>query len=96
MPFTLVPENAGQTPQEADPLLLTPGHGLLSLKLLVKGQEGSKKEIQVKAALHKLRWLYRNRVLLEAAFQDTWQFMGRLAELREAAPVHRLNQTQQP
>lgn len=75
---------------------LPPGHGLLSLKLLVKGQEGSKKEIQVKAALHKLRWLYRNRVLLEAAFQDTWQFMGRLAELREAAPVHRLNQTQQP
>lgn len=59
----------------------------LGFKLLIRGQEGSRKEIELKAALNKLRWLYKNKDLLEEAFNSIQGFMGRLAEASEPEDV---------
>ncbi len=58
-------------------------HSWFAIKLLVKGQEGSKKEIELKAAINKLRWLYQNKDLLEVAFGSIQAFIGRLSKCNE-------------
>lgn len=59
-----------------------PKHAWTSFKCLVKTQEGSKKEIEIKATINKLKYLFKNKAELKSQFDMVKQFLFRVKDYR--------------